>query len=81
MAALSPTNTAKRHVLGDLVLKHYNISGTNGDTLTVPQLNISTFSFTPTTNTAVGVTVSGSVFTFVTGGAFAGVLNVFSREG
>jgi len=81
MPALTATNTPRRHIVGDLVARHYTVSGTNGDTLVVPQQGIIHVSATPTTAVAVGVTVSGSTLTFVTAGAFAADVMVFSREG
>lgn len=80
-AAAGPTNTPRRHVLGDLVVRHYALSGNNGDTFVVPQLDILHVSATPTTAIAVGVTVSGSTLTFVTAGAWAADVMVFSRVG
>ena len=80
--AITLTNTPRRHVLGDLVVRHYTCTGgTNGDTLTVQQQGILHVSATPTTAIALGCTVSGSVITFVTAGAWAGDVMVFSREG
>lgn len=81
MASLTPSNQPRRHVLGDLVARHYTVSGTNGDTLIVPQGDILHVSITPTTAVAVGATISGSVITFVSGGAFAADVMVFSRIG
>lgn len=81
MAAIQATNAPKRHVLGDLVVKHYTVSGNNGDTLLTQQLGIIHVDATPTTAIAVGVTVSGSTLTFVTAGAFAADVAVYSREG
>jgi hypothetical protein len=82
MAALVPTNTPNRHVLGDYVVRHYVLSGTNGDTFTPgSQSNIAFLDITPTTAIAVGATVATNVITFVTVGAWAATVAVFSREG
>lgn len=82
MAALSPTNTPLRHVLGDLVLRDYDLSGTNGDTLTLPQgESVLQVIATPTTAIALGATRSFNVVTFVTSGAWAGRVTVITRIG
>ena len=81
MSVLQSTNSPQRHVLGDYVVRHYDLSGTNGDTFTPPQLNISFLAITPTTAIAVGATISSGIITFVTTGAWAARVAVFSREG
>ncbi len=81
MSAITQTNAARRHVIGDLTVRHYTVSGTDGDTLTVPQINILHVSATPTTAIDLGATWSGSVITFHTAGAWAGDVMVFAREG
>ena len=82
MAALQPTNTPSRHVLGDYVVRHYDLSGNNGDTYTPPQPGIAFLAITPTTAIAVGSTItSAGVITCVTAGAWAARVAVFSREG
>lgn len=81
MAVLVPSNTPRRHVIGELVLRHYTMTGTDGDTLTVPQSSILFTTFTPTTNISGGITVAGSTLTFHTGGAFTAEVAVFSRVG
>ena len=81
MPALTATTFTKRRVLGDLVQRTYSLSGTNGDTFTPPQQGIESYYFTPTTAISVGMTLLNGVLTFVTGGAFAGILTVDSREG
>lgn len=81
MAALQPTNTPSRHVLGDYVVRHYDLSGNNGDTYTPPQINIAFLAVTPTTAIAVGATITAGVITFVTAGAWAARVAVFSRAG
>lgn len=81
MAALAPTNTPRKHVLGDLVVRHYTLSGNNGDTFTPPQENILHVDPTPTTSISIGVTVASGVITFVTSGAWAADVAVYSRVG
>ncbi len=81
MPALTPSAQTTRHVIGDLVMICYTVSGTNGDTLHVPQSNILHVSPIPTTAIAVGYTVAGATITFVTAGAFAANVAVFSRIG
>lgn len=81
MSALAATTTSQRHITGDMVFRQYDVTGTNGDTLTVPQSNIVYVAATPTTAIAVGVTISGSILTFVTAGAFTASVGVWSREG
>jgi hypothetical protein len=81
MAALQPTNTPTRHVFGDYVVRHYDLSGNNGDTYTPPQTNLAFLAITPTTAIAVGATITSNVITFVTAGAWAAKVAVFSREG
>jgi hypothetical protein len=81
MAVLAPTNTPRRHVLGDLVVRHYTLSGNNGDTFTPPQGTIEFVVVTPTTAISVGVTTVGNTLTFVTSAAWAAVVAIFSRTG
>ena len=81
MAALTPTNSPTRHVLGDYAVRHYDLSGNNGDTFTPPQLDLAFLAITPTTAIAVGATISNGVITFVTAGAWAAKVAVFSRVG
>jgi hypothetical protein len=57
------------------------LSGNNGDTFTPSQSLIEFVAITPTTAISVGATVSNGVITFVTGGAWAAKVGVFSREG
>lgn len=82
MSALVATNNPTRHILGDLVVRFYNISGGDTDTMTVPQTNI-LFAIIglQLKNIDVGITISGSVLTFSATGAFTGTLMVISREG
>ena len=81
MAALTATSNSNRHVLGDYVVRHYVLSGNNGDTFTPPQSNIAFLAITPTTAISVGATITAGVITFVTGGAWTATVAVFSREG
>jgi hypothetical protein len=81
MAALTQTNTPSRHVLGDYVVRHYDLSGNNGDTFTPEQVGVAFLTITPTTAIAVGATVTNDVITFVTAGAWAARVAVFSRRG
>ena len=83
MAALSATATTQRSIQGDCVFRVYTLSGTNGDTFAPQQQNLRSYTFTPTTNISVGMTLNASTntLTFATGGAFAGILSVLSREG
>lgn len=82
MAALTSTNSPTRHVLGDYVVRHYDLSGNNGDTFTSPQSELAFLVITPTTAIAVGATIASSgVITFVTVGAWAAKVAVFSRVG
>ncbi len=82
MAALVSTTAPTRHIVGDLAVRFFTLSGTNGDTLTVPGVaDIQFVGCTPTTAIAFGATWSGSTITFVTSGAFAGTVAVYSRVG
>lgn len=82
MAALSPTNSPYRHVIGDLAVRFFTLSGTNGDTLTVSGIaDILDVLCTPTTAIDLGATWTGNVVTFVTAGAWAGTIAVVSRVG
>ena len=82
MAALTPTNTPIRHVVGDYVIRHYDLSGNNGDTFTLPfPESCVQVDATPTTAIAVGATRSGGVITFVTAGAWAARITAWSRVG
>jgi len=82
MAALVPTNQPYRHVVGDLVMRFYNLSGNNGDTLTIPGVSqILQADPCPTTAINIGCTFSGSVITFVTTGPWAATMMVTMREG
>ena len=81
-SALQSTTKVERHVIGDLVIKFYTVSGTNGDTLLVPGVvGIQMVIPIPTTAIAVGYTVSGTTITFVTAGAFAAKVAVICRNG
>ena len=82
MAALIPTNTPSRHVIGDLVARFYVLSGNNGDTLTIPGASLVLQADpVPTTSINIGCTISGNVITFVTSGAWAATVMVTMREG
>jgi|HubBroStandDraft_3_1064219.scaffolds.fasta_scaffold382557_3 hypothetical protein len=82
MAALTPTNQPIRHVVGDYVLHHLDLSGNNGDTYTVPfPEQVAQVDITPTTAIAVGATRSGGVITFVTLGAWAARITTWTRVG
>jgi len=82
MAALAPTNQPNRHVLGDLVVRFYDLSGTNGDTFTPSQQQgIRQVVPIPTTAIAIGYTLAVNTITFVTSGAWAARVAVWSREG
>lgn len=81
MAVITETNTPTRHVLGDYVVRHYDLSGNNGDTFTPPQNDLAFLAITPTTAIAVGATIANGVITFVTAGAWAAKVAVFSRVG
>lgn len=82
MAALTQTNTPTRHDTGDLIVRFYDLSGTNGDTFTPSgQTGIRQVICTATTAIAIGATFTDSVITFVTLGAWAGKIGVWSRKG
>ena len=82
MAALQPTNTPSRHVIGDLVMRFYNLSGNNGDTLTVAGASqILQADPVPTTAISLACTFSGNVITFVSAGAWTATVMVTSRVG
>ena len=82
MAALTATNQPARHVVGDLVVRFYTLSGNNGDTFTPPgEVNIQAYTFTPTTAISVGITLSNGVLTLVTAGAWAGQLQLWVKAG
>lgn len=82
MAALVATNQPTRHIIGDLAIRFYQLSGTNGDTLTVPGTSqILHVDPTPTTAIDLAATVSGNVITFVSAGAWAANVAVISRTG
>ena len=82
MAALVPTNAANRHVVGDMVLRHFDLSGNNGDTFTYPGPEpVLQVDITPTTAISVGATRSGPVVTFVSSGAWAARVTVWLKNG
>lgn len=82
MAAITSTTSVVRHILGDLAVRYFTLSGNNGDTLTVNGISqVLQVTVTPTTAISVGATVSGNVVTFVTSGAWAATVGVFSRVG
>lgn len=82
MAALNSSTAVTRHITGDLSVRFFTLSGTNGDTLTVPGVSDILFvSARPTTAIAIGATWTGNVITFVTSGAFAATIEVVSRVG
>lgn len=84
MAVLQSTATgavAQRHNVGDLVIRAYTLTGTNGDTFVTTQQDIISVLAIPTTAISVGATVSGSTVTVVTSGAFTATFVVLSRVG
>jgi len=82
MAVITPTNVARRHIFGDYAVRHYDLSGNNGDTFTpVDQHDIAFIAASPTTAIDLGSTISGDTITFVTAGAWAAKVAVFSRVG
>jgi hypothetical protein len=82
MAALTPSNVPYRHVVGDLVTRFYQLSGNNGDTLTIPGMGpILLADATPTTAISMGVIIANNVITFVSAGAWAAVVQVMARYG
>lgn len=81
MAAIQPTNSPRRHDIGDLITRFYVLSGTNGDTFVCPQQDILNVIITPTTAISVGATWSGSTVTFISGGAWAARVQIISRVG
>lgn len=84
MAVLTSTSPARRHIIGDLCVRHYSLtgSGTTGDTF-IPsaQGDIEHVSVTPTTSASIGVTISGNTLTFVVTGAWTADVMIFSRIG
>lgn len=82
MAALQSTTPAYRHVIGDMVTRFFTLSGNNGDTLTIIGMGpVILADVTPTTAVSVGVSIANNVITFVTAGAWAGLLQVVTRWG
>lgn len=82
MAALQSTTQPYRHVLGDLVTRIYTLAGNNGDTLTLTGMGpILLADVTSFTTTSVGLTIANNVITFVTTGAWSGLLQIFTRWG
>lgn len=81
MAAITQTNAPYRHVIGNMVLRIYLLSGNNGDTFTLPTGTIKTAFITPTTAIAVGATFTSSTITFVTAGAWAARVTVLTAVG
>lgn len=81
MAALTQTNTPSRHVAGNLVIRFYNLSGTNGDTFTVSAGTIRMVVPVATTAIAIGCTFTGNTITFVTSGAWSARVMVMSATG
>lgn len=85
MAALVATNSPTRHVIGDLAVRFFNLtgSGTTGDTLTVSGVSdILQVVVSPLTGaTAFLVAISGNVITFTVTGAWTATVAVYSRVG
>lgn len=81
MAALSATSVSQRSIHGDLDYQVYALSGNNGDTFTPPQKSIRQVIPVPTTAIAIGYTLAGNTITFVTLGAWAAQVGIFSRIG
>lgn len=82
MAAILSSTPVYRHIVGDLAVRFFTLSGGNGDTLSVTGISdILNVTVTPTTAISVGATWTGSTVTFVTGGAWAGTAAVYSRVG
>jgi hypothetical protein len=85
MAALNPTNSPYRHIIGDLAVRFYNLtgSGTTGDTLLIPGItDILDVTVTPVTGaTAFLTSWTGNTITFTVTGAWTATVAVFSRVG
>ena len=81
MAVITATNRAQRHDTGDLIVRFYDLSGNNGDTFDAGTKNIRMVIVTPTTAISVGATYSGSIVTFISSGAWAAKVAVWSRVG
>lgn len=90
MAAINPTATTSRHILGDVIFRAYSVPAVvnDGDTMIVPQTRIENAFVTPTTSVAIGITFqsntpsggTSSTLTFK-GGPWTGRVGVFSRIG
>jgi len=81
MAALTATNSPSRHVAGNLVIRFYNLSGTNGDTFALPTGAIRMVVPVATTAIAIGCTFTSNTITFVTAGAWAARVMVMTAVG
>lgn len=67
MAALTRIGTNERHVIGDLVMRFFTVTGVSGDTIDTGQQQIKAV-LVPPGSTITGYTVSGSTVTLTTGG-------------
>lgn len=89
MAALVSTTQPIRHILGDLAVRFFTFAAASvntGDTLTIPGVG-QILDVLITANAAAGAandpaaTWTGSVVTFLSGGAWGGTVAVVSRVG
>ena len=96
MAAVTVNNTPTRHVIGDIVVRFFNVSGASGSTLNTGMNNIlfvavqqsngnGTASVITSFSVAQGVpslSPGGAVVTFTSSGAMANeIVAVYARQG
>lgn len=88
MAAVTQAGQPQRHVIGDLVVRFFTVSGATGSTLDTGMVNI--LFATPQQSTAAGsislitaMAISGGRITFTTGGGamVTEVIMVIARVG
>lgn len=79
MAAATQNTTLITQYLGSMRVHIVDVTWTNGDTLDTLLSSICHVSFTPTTNTAFGITKSSGTLTLVSGGSLTGTIMAFSN--
>lgn len=80
MAAAVENSTRHVDYWGKTPVEIVDVTWTNGDTFATEWASIFGLAFTPTTNTAFGLTFSGTTVTLVSAGSLTGKLFVFGNS-
>lgn len=82
MPAVTVTNTPTRHVVGDLVMRIFNVTGAVGDTIDLSQWGMKEILWAQFMQDASAITISGTTVTITSFVGFTAVpLLVLARVG